>query len=302
VSHSHHHHKDSISGLKIAFFLNAGFTTLEIFGGLWTNSIAIITDALHDSGDCLALGLAWYLQRLSAKGPDFKYTYGYGRFSTLGALVTGIILVVGLSLVCWTAIERLREPQEVKAFGMLGLAVLGILFNGAAAWNLRGGRSLNEKVASWHLIEDTLGWGAVLIGSAVMMIWDVPIIDPLLSLLISVFILWNVIGNLRKVLSVLLQHAPAWFDRAAFEASLSRVPGVVDSHHTHTWTLDGETHVLSMHLIMAKDSRRDQIVAAKNEFMNCCANRISSMYPSKSSSRANPAIWIKNRPPSSFIN
>jgi cobalt-zinc-cadmium efflux system protein len=263
VSHSHHHHKDSISGLKIAFFLNAGFTTLEIFGGLWTNSIAIITDALHDSGDCLALGLAWYLQRLSAKGPDFKYTYGYGRFSTLGALVTGIILVVGLSLVCWTAIERLREPQEVKAFGMLGLAVLGILFNGAAAWNLRGGRSLNEKVASWHLIEDTLGWGAVLIGSAVMMIWDVPIIDPLLSLLISVFILWNVIGNLRKVLSVLLQHAPASFDRAAFEASLSRVPGVVDSHHTHTWTLDGETHVLSMHLIMAKDSRRDQIVAAK---------------------------------------
>lgn len=262
MSHSHHQ-PDSGSGLKIAFFLNAGFTVLEIFGGLWTNSIAIVTDALHDSGDCLALGLAWYLQRLSAKGPDAKFTYGYGRFSTLGALITGLVLVVGLSFVCWSAIERLRHPEEVKAFGMLGLALLGILFNGAAAWKLRDGHSLNEKVASWHLLEDTLGWGAVLIGSAAMMVWNLPIIDPLLSLLISVFILWNVFGNLRKVLSVLLQQAPASFDRAAFDASIANVPGVISSHHTHTWTLDGETHVLSMHLVMARDSQRDQVVAAK---------------------------------------
>lgn len=263
MSHHHDHSRNSSSGLKIAFFLNAGFTALEIFGGLWTNSIAIITDALHDSGDCLSLGLAWYLQRLSAKGPDSRFTYGYGRFSTLGALITGLVLVVGLTFVCWNAIERLRQPQEVNAFGMLGLAVLGILFNGVAAWNLRGGHSLNEKVASWHLLEDTLGWGAVLIGSATMMVWNLPIIDPLLSILISVFILWNVVGNLKKVLSVLLQHAPASFNRAAFDASIAKVPGVVDSHHTHTWTLDGETHVLSMHLVMARDSQRDQIVAAK---------------------------------------
>ncbi len=249
--------------MKIAFFLNAGFTALEIFGGIWTNSIAIITDALHDSGDCLSLGLAWYLQRLSAKGPDTKFTYGYGRFSTLGALITGLVLVVGLSFVCWTAIERLSAPEPVMASGMLGLAVLGILFNGAAAWNLRDGHSLNEKVASWHLLEDTLGWGAVLIGSGAMMVWNLPIIDPLLSLLISVFILWNVIGNLKKVLSVLLQQAPASFDRAAFDVSIASVPGVINSHHTHTWTLDGETHVLSMHLVMARNSQREQIVAAK---------------------------------------
>jgi len=249
--------------LKIAFFLNAGFTALEIAGGIWTNSIAILTDALHDSGDCLSLGLAWYLQRLSAKGPDTKFTYGYGRFSTLGALITGLVLLVGLSWVCWSAIERLASPEAVKAPGMLGLAVLGISFNGIAAWNLRGGHSLNEKVASWHLLEDTLGWGAVLIGSGIMMVWNLPIIDPILSLLISVFILWNVIGNLKKVMSVMLQHAPPSFDRAEFDASLAKIPGVVGSHHTHTWTLDGETHVMSMHLVMGKSCRRQEIVAAK---------------------------------------
>ncbi len=263
MSHSHHPRPDSSSGLKIAFFLNAGFTALEIFGGLWTNSIAIITDALHDSGDCLSLGLAWYLQRLSAKEPDSKFTYGYGRFSTLGALVTSLVLMVGLSFVSWSAIERLRNPEEVEAFGMLGLAVLGILFNGIAAWRLKDGHSLNEKIASWHLLEDTLGWGAVLIGSVAMMAWGLPIIDPLLSLLISVFILWNVVRNIKKVLSVLLQHAPASFDRVAFEASISKIPGVINSHHTQTWTLDGETHVISMHLVMAAGSGRDQIVAGK---------------------------------------
>lgn len=249
--------------MKIAFFLNAGFTALEIAGGIWTNSIAILTDALHDSGDCLSLGLAWYLQRLSTKGPDTKFTYGYGRFSTLGALITGLVLLAGLSWVCWSAIERLAHPESVNASGMLGLAVLGITFNGIAAWNLRGGHSLNEKVASWHLLEDTLGWGAVLIGSGIMMVWNLPIIDPILSLLISVFILWNVVGNLKKVMSVMLQRAPASFDRAEFDASLSEIPGVVGSHHTHTWTLDGETHVMSMHLVMDRSCQRDQIVAAK---------------------------------------
>ena len=261
--HQHHHDHHASSNLRVAFFLNLAFTVLEIGGGLWTNSIAILSDALHDAGDCFSLGLAWYLQTLSARRPDAKFTYGYRRFSTLGALLTGVVLIAGLSFLGYSALARLREPAEVRVPGMLALAVVGIAFNGLAAWKLRHGHSLNEQVASWHLVEDTLGWVAVLVGSIVMLIWDLPIIDPLLSLLISLFIVWNVFRNLKKVALVFLQSAPAGFEVADFDRQLASIPGVIGSHHTHTWTLDGESHVFSTHLVLREGSSRDEIVAAQ---------------------------------------
>lgn len=263
MTHDHHHH--SVSNLKVAFLLNLVFTLLEIAGGVWTNSIAILTDALHDAGDSFSLGLAWYLQILAARTPDAKFTYGYRRFSSLGALTTGLVLIAGLSVICWHAIDRLSHPTTVYAPGMLLFAVVGIVLNGAAAWRLRGGHSLNEKVASWHLLEDTLGWGAVLVGSVVMMFWNLPIIDPLLALLISTFVLWNVFRNLKKVSLIFLQSAPHGFDTEAFDRELTAIPGVISSHHTHTWTLDGESHVFSTHLVMRCDSTRPQIIAAKQQ-------------------------------------
>src|SRR5690606_11831485 len=155
------------------------------------------------------------------------------------ALVTGLVLVVRLTVVIWSASLRLASPEAVHAPGMLAIAVVGIALNGGAAWVLAGGHSLNEKVGSWHLVEDTLGWVAVLIGSGVMMVWDMPIIDPLLALLIAAFILWNVIRNLGQVAMVFLQSSPHGFDPEAFDRQLAEIAGVVDSHHTHTWTLDG---------------------------------------------------------------
>jgi cobalt-zinc-cadmium efflux system protein len=153
----------------------------------------------------------------------------------------------------------------VKAAGVAAIAVLGVLFNGAAAWRLRGGKSLNEQVASWHLLEDTLGWLAVLVGGSVMWVWDVPVIDPLLALVIALVVVWNVFGNLRKVGLVFLQAAPHGFDADAFDRQLSALPGVIGSHHTHTWTLDGEFHVFSTHLVLSRESTRDDIVAVKRQ-------------------------------------
>ncbi|MCC7424635.1 MAG: cation transporter [Planctomycetaceae bacterium] len=263
MSHGHHHEHDSSRNLGVAFLLNLAFTIIEIAGGYWTNSIAILSDALHDGGDCLSLGIAWRLQKLSGRRPDARFTYGYRRLSIVGALVTGLVLVAGLGFVGWSALGRLRDPQEVRAPGMLALAILGVLMNGAAAWRLHHGRSLSEKIATWHSLEDTLGWAAVLIASLAMMIWDIPILDPLLALLISVFVLWNVVRNLGKVALVFLQTAPAGFDVESFRQQLHQIPGVLDSHHTHTWTLDGEHHVFSMHLVMAATCTRAAIVEAK---------------------------------------
>jgi cobalt-zinc-cadmium efflux system protein len=257
-----HRHRDG-SKLGLAFILNLVFVVLEIVGGVWTNSIAILSDALHDGADCFSLGLAWYLQKLSARRPDAKFTYGYRRFSSLGALITGVVLMAGLTVIIWNAFHRLLQPEPVKVPGMIAIALLGILLNGTAAWTLRGSHSLNEKVAGWHLVEDTLGWVAVLLGSAVMMVWDLPVIDPLLAMLISCFILWNVAKNLKTVALVFLQSAPPGFDAEAFDQKLAEIPGVIGSHHTHTWTLDGESHVFSTHLVLASGSDRSIITAVK---------------------------------------
>jgi cobalt-zinc-cadmium efflux system protein len=256
-------HDHAVSNLKVAFLLNLAFTVLETAGGFWTNSVAILSDAVHDAGDCFSLGLAWYLQWLSARRPDARFTYGYRRMSLAGALVTGMVLVAGLAYVAWEATGRLRNPEPVLGPGIIALALLGILFNGSAAWRMRHGDSLAERMASWHLIEDTVGWIAVLAGGAAMSVWNVPIIDPILALLIAVVILFNVFRNLRRVAMVFLQASPAGFDAEAFHRQMREIPGVIDAHHTHTWSVDGQVHVFSTHLVMAAGSSRDQIVGVK---------------------------------------
>ena len=267
MAHDHHHHHghDHVTGnLLAAFLLNLVFTAIEIAGGWWTNSVAILSDAVHDAGDCLALGLAWYLQRLAQRRADALFTYGYRRWSSLGALITGVVLLAGLTFIVWEAAQRLQSPQPVKAPGVVALAIVGVLFNGLAAWRLSHGHSLNEQMARWHLLEDTFGWLAVLVGGIAMSVWDVPILDPLLALLIAAIILWNVVWNLKKVAHIFLQGAPHGFDPAAFEQQLAEVPQVVGSHHTHTWTLDGQRHVFSTHLVLTENVTREQIVAIKN--------------------------------------
>lgn len=259
----HHHQHTSASNLKVAFLLNLGFTVIEIIGGLWTNSIAILTDALHDGGDCASLGLAWYFDMLSQRGRTPEHTYGYKRYRLLGGLITGLVLIGGIGFIVWNAVARLMSPEPVNAPGMMVLAVVGILVNGAAVWRVKKGSSLTEQVVSWHLLEDTLGWGAVLVGAGVMAIWEMPIIDPLLSIGISLFVLWNIARNLSKVIKVFLQKVPETFDIAEFENTARSIYKVRDTHHVHVWSLDGESHVVSLHLLMAGDSNREEVTNAK---------------------------------------
>jgi cobalt-zinc-cadmium efflux system protein len=263
--HHHHGHGDSSRNIAIAFFLNLSFALIEVAGGLWTNSIAILSDALHDFGDSISIGVAWYLQRVAQRGRDQTFNYGYRRFSTLGALVTGFVLSVGLVFVLWHAVARLLNPEPVHAQGMMLIAIVGILFNGAAVLRLRKGSSLNESVLTWHMIEDVLGWVAVLLGSLAMSVWDVPILDPILSIGISAFILWNVVRSLRKVFMVFMQSSPGIFNAADFERQVLKIPKVVSSHNTQTWSLDGEHHVLTSHLVVRADASREDVVSAKRQ-------------------------------------
>lgn len=266
---AHHHHDipESTKSLRLAFFLNVGFTLIELVGGIWTNSVAIMSDAVHDLGDSISLGLAWYFDRLSKRGPTAVDTYGYRRYSLIGGLLTGLLLCIGLGFVLWTAVGRLANPEPVNEPGMMLIAVIGIVVNGAAALRVRKGTSLTERLVSWHLLEDTLGWVAVLLGAVAMNFWNVPLIDPALSIAISLFVLWNVGKNLRPVFNVFIQKAPANFDATDFERQMLRHPKISSVHHTHIWSIDGQAHVLTTHLVMDADTHRDEILAAKRHVL-----------------------------------
>lgn len=248
--HDHHHHHSSSERIGLAFALNLVFTIIEFIGGMLTNSTAIMADAVHDLGDTLSIGLGWLLHRLSGREANCSYTYGYHRLSLLGALINGATLVVGSIWVLSEAIPRLANPQMPDAVGMTGLAILGIVVNGFAAYKLSGGKTLNEKVLNWHLLEDVLGWVAVLIVSIVLLFIDWPILDPILSIAFTLFILFNVVKNLTSTVRLFLQGTPDKGLAPEIRDRLLALDHVADLHHLHLWSLDGEHHVLTVHLVL----------------------------------------------------
>ena len=250
--HDHGHgHAAGAASLRVAFFINLAFTVVEAVGGWWTGSIAVLTDALHDAGDCLVLGTAWWLQRVAMKGRDAQYSYGYGRYSMLGGWLTSVVLMVGAGAMLVLSVPRLWAPELPHTTGMMGIAVFGLLMNGLAAWKLHGGGSLNERGAYLHLLEDVLGWAAVLVGAVVMYFTGWAIVDPLMSVGIGVFILWNALSTLRKGTGILMQEIPAGIDIQAIRTRLMTIPHVRDLHDQHTWTLDGNLVVHTVHVVVA---------------------------------------------------
>lgn len=261
--HHHHDHGHDTGNIKMAFFLNLAFTIIEIIGGLMTNSMAILADALHDLGDSLSLGIAWFLEKVSGKKPDEYFTFGYARFSLLAAFINSSVLIIGSSVILYNVIPRLFNPEPVEAAGMLLLSILGIVMNGLAVLRLKKGNSMNEKVVSWHLMEDILGWVVVLIASIVLMFVDWPIIDPLLSLGLTLYILYNVVGNLKEIVGVFLQKTPSGISKSELKSALEKELKV-STHHLHLWSLDGEKTMLSLHLEVKDDLTTDDLINEKN--------------------------------------
>jgi cobalt-zinc-cadmium efflux system protein len=258
-SHSHDHTHESGKNLALAFFLNLSFCVIELVGGFLTNSIAILSDALHDFGDSISLGLAWYFQKVAKRKPDANYTYGYKRFSTLSALLNCLVLLTGSGIVLFECIKRLHEPVQSNAQGMFILAIAGVLVNGTAVVRLKKGNSLNERVVSLHMLEDVLGWVAVLIGSVVMIFWNVPVLDPILSIGISFYILYNVYNNLKQVFRVILQGKPSNVDESDIRNALQKLPKVQSIHDFHIWTMDSEYMVLSIHLVVDPSMEKNEL-------------------------------------------
>lgn len=267
-AHNHNHQNTSGKNIAIAFFLNLLFSIIEFAGGLLTNSVAILSDALHDLGDSISLGLAWYMQKISGKKPDNKYTYGYKRFTILSAIINSVILLTGSIFVLYESTKRIFTPAETDSRGMFLLAILGIIVNGIAVIRLKKGDSLNERVVSLHMLEDVLGWVAVLIGSVIMMIFDLPVIDPILSVGISVYIIFNVYRNLKSALRIILQGKPTDVNEQDITSALMNLPNVSGLHDLHIWSLDSEYTILTVHLIVKDDIKKEEQQALRSTAHN----------------------------------
>lgn len=264
MRHNHDHINDSGSqNIKIAFLLNFAFTILEIIGGIWTNSMAILSDALHDLGDSLSLGAAWYLEKKSTKNPDSKFTFGYARFSLLGAILNSLVLVGGSVVVLSRSIPRIFSPQHVRAEGMLAFAVLGIAVNLLAMLKVRKGSSINQKTVSWHLLEDVLGWAVVLVAGVILLFVDIPIIDPILSLGITIYVLINAVKNLRQIVDIFLERTPSQFSIEEIENEIKEKYDVLDAYHTHIWSLDGQKNLLSINVVVKDIKNNYDIIEIK---------------------------------------
>jgi cobalt-zinc-cadmium efflux system protein len=247
-----HNSQDETNSRRIGlvFLLNFGFTIIEFIGGLLTNSTAIMADAVHDLGDSLSIGSAWLLSRWGQKTANNEFTYGYRRLTLFGAFLNSIVLIAGSIWVLTQAIPRLSDPVMPVTEGMLALAILGVTINGLAAYRISKGSTMNEKVLNWHLLEDVLGWVAVLLVSVILQFVDWPILDPLLSVGFTLFILVNVIRNLWATGKIFLQAVPDKTLHDEIRHKLLNIDGISDIHHQHLWSLDGEQHVLTAHLVI----------------------------------------------------
>lgn len=251
--HHHHHNHSGSKNILIAFALNFCFAIIELIGGYLTNSMAIFSDALHDLGDSSALLMSYFFEKFSQKESDEKYTYGYRRFSLLSAFLNAVILLIGSVFIISVSIERLLDPQPVVNEGMLGLAILGIIVNGVAAYRMSKEDGINQRMVMLHLMEDLLGWCAVLVVSVVLFFKPWFILDSILSIIISLLVLKGVYKGLKRVVTILMQAFPKDLCMDKIKDELLSIDGVKDIHLIQGWSMDEEFHALTFHIAVPDD-------------------------------------------------
>ncbi len=240
--------------ILIAFLLNALFSVFEFFGGIFTGSVAIVSDAIHDIGDAISIGISYFLERKSKKQPDEVYTYGYARYSVIGSLITTVVLLFGSSAVIYNALIRIFNPVKIDYNSMIAFALIGVVINFIAAYFTKEGDSLNQKAVNLHMLEDVLGWAVVLIGAIIMRLTDIYIIDPIMSIGVSVFIFVNAIKNLKQIENLFLERLPDNISMEEIKNHLLKIDGVEDVHHIHIWSMDGYNNYATMHVVCDGES------------------------------------------------
>ncbi|MBE6500320.1 MAG: cation transporter [Methanobrevibacter thaueri] len=244
---THHHHKKAGENLAFVFFMNLLFNIIVIVGGLATNSMAILADCIHDLSDTISIGIAWVLEKISQKESSDNYSYGYQRFSILGAVIISVFVIFMAFIILQEAIPRIFNPEGVDAEGMLVVALIGLVFKSVSVYKLHRGETFNEKAIFFHQLGDIFEWVAILVLSVVLMFWDgAPYLDPFVSIGIAVWLIFNLGRNLIKAVQVLLQKTPDHFDVDEFKEGILAIKGVNAIDDFHIWSLDGIDSVMSL--------------------------------------------------------
>lgn len=239
-----------------AFILNLAFSIFEFVGGIYTGSVAIVSDAIHDVSDAASLGLSYFLEKKSKKQPDEKYTYGYARYSVLGSIIITLILFVSSVIVILNAVYRMIQPTVIQYNGMIVFAVIGVVVNSCAAFYTRDGGTMNQKAVNLHMLDDVLGWIVVLIGAIVMRFTEFTPIDSILSISVALFILMHAINNLMGILDLFLEKVPQGIDIRQIKEHLIELDGILDVHHIHIWSMDGQHIYATMHVVTNDEPRK----------------------------------------------
>ncbi|MHB8815223.1 MAG: cation diffusion facilitator family transporter [Steroidobacteraceae bacterium] len=228
------------------------FTAVEAAGGYFANSIALIAEAAHMLADSASLVLAVIAIRWGRRPPDQRRTYGHRRYQPLAAFINGQALLLLTIWVVYEAVRRLMQVPQVNGRWMLAIAVVGGIANLAAFVALSGASSLNERGARAHVVSDLLGSGAATLAALLILVEGWTVVDPLLSLLVSALILRSAWALTRESADVLLQSVPPGFDVKHIEAELiGHVPGLVEVHHIHVWSMTGERPTITLHACVA---------------------------------------------------
>jgi len=268
----HHHHVTAaeVAGnrrrLALALILTAAYMVAEVIGGLAANSLALLADAGHMFSDTAALGLSLAAVTLAQRPATAQRTYGFYRAEILAALVNGATLLALAVLIGREAWERLSAPPEVKGGLMLAIACGGLLINLANLRILSGGRegNLNVRGAWLHVLADTLGSiGAISAGAAIYFL-DWRWADPAASFVIAALVLYSSWGLVRETLDVLMEGVPKGISVADVTAALEELPGVLDAHDLHVWSLTSGRNIATTHLVIAKDADHQGVIEAAN--------------------------------------
>lgn len=244
---THHHHKKAGENLAFVFFINLAFNIVVIVAALATNSMAILADFIHDASDTISIALAWFLEHVAQRNSTDKYSYGYQRFSILGAVIISIFVIIMAFVILSEAIPRLFAPEGVDAGGMLAVAIVGIVFKFVSVYRLHKGETYNEKAIFFHQLGDIFEWVAILILSLVLMFWEgAQYLDPFVSIGIALWLMFNLGRNLYKSIEVLLQKTPDYFDVDEFRQSIENIEGVNAIDDFHIWSLDGIDSVMTL--------------------------------------------------------
>lgn len=238
-----------------AFILNLTFSVFEIIGGILTGSFAIISDAIHDMGDAAGVATAFILEKKSKRKPDKNYSYGYTGYSVIGGLIMTLMLLIGSAAVIYNAVLRSFVPRTIDYEGMLLFGIIGVAVNLCAAILTHGGKSLNQKAVSLHMLEDVLGWAVILVGAVIMKFTDMQIIDILISVGVAVFIMINAVKNLLDVTDIMLHRVPRSIDTNEIQKSICELDGVIGIHHIHIWSIDGQQALATMHIVTSGNAQ-----------------------------------------------